>query len=58
MKPDIPETLEHKPEKFLVRRIIHNKYIARDKSDQMESTAITPPFPILPYPKVMQAISY
>lgn len=32
LEPEITEVLEHKPEEFFVRRIIHHKYIARNKS--------------------------
>lgn len=51
LEPEITEVLEHKPEEFFVRRIIRHKYIARDKSSQMESTIITAILPSLPIAK-------
>ena len=51
LEPEITEVLEHKPEEFFVRRIIRHKYIARDKSSQMESTIITATLPSLPIAK-------
>lgn len=51
LEPEITEVLEHKPEEFFVRRIIRHKYIARDKSGQMESTIITATLPSLPIAK-------
>lgn len=51
LEPEITEVLEHKPEEFFVRRIICHKYIARDKSSQMESTIITATLPCLPIAK-------
>lgn len=51
LEPEITEVLEHKPEEFFVRRIIHHKYIARNKSVQMKSIIVTPALPVLPLAK-------
>lgn len=51
LEPEITEVLEHKPEEFFVRRIIRHKYIARNKSSQVESTIITATLPCLPIAK-------
>lgn len=57
LKLEITEVLEHKPEEFFVRRIIHHKYIARDKSSQMKSTIITATLPCSPIVKSYVEIS-
>lgn len=51
LAPEITEVLERDPVRWYVRRIIRNKYVLKDKNQDLEKQIITAPKPLLPIAK-------